>query len=165
MLVEAFTALAAAGGAGIVQAAGTDVWTAVRERAARLLGRGRPDVERSTLERLDRTGLALESAAPGERDAVAGRQAASWQTRLEDFLDELDPAEQAAAGEQLRALVALTVPDAAADAVRVRAENSGVTAGGDVSNHGGAIGRDFGGPVTIGVPGPDLPTPPGAAPR
>ncbi|MEV0533901.1 hypothetical protein [Kitasatospora sp. NPDC050463] len=163
MLVEAFTALAAAGGAGIVQAAGTDVWTAVRERAARLLGRGRPEVEQAALERLDRTGQALESAAPEERQGVAGRHAAAWQTRLEDFLDGLDPIERAAAGAQLRALIDLAATTAAPDRVQVRAADSGVTVGGAVTNHGGAIGRDFAGPVTIGVP--DRPTPPGAAPR
>ncbi|MER7579622.1 hypothetical protein [Kitasatospora sp. NPDC097691] len=165
MLVEALSALAAAGGAGIVQAAGTDVWTAVREQTARLLGRGRAQDEQAVRERLDRTRQTLEAAEPQERAAVAGRQEASWQTRLEDFLDGLDPAEQAEAAERLRALVALATDtaDATGGAVRVRADNSGVTAGGDVSNQGGAIGRDFSGPVTIG--GTERPTPPGAAPR
>ncbi|MFB7619245.1 hypothetical protein [Kitasatospora sp. NPDC056181] len=161
MLVEGMTALAAAGGAGIVQAAGTDVWTALRERVARLLGRARPEGERAVLERLDRTQEALAAAAPGELDQVSGRQAASWQTRLEDFLDELAPEEQAQAAGELRALLdEAAAPEAAAS---VRAENSGVTAGRDIGNHGGAIGRDFAGPVTIGTP--DRPTPPGAAPR
>ncbi|MFI6848178.1 hypothetical protein OG535_07275 [Kitasatospora sp. NBC_00085] len=159
--MEGLSALAAAGGAGIVQAAGTDVWAGLRERVGRLLGRGRPEAERAALERLDRTEEALGAAPPGELDAVSGRQAASWQTRLEDFLDELSPEEQAPAAEQLRAL--LDEAAAARAAASVRAENSGVTAGRDISNHGGAIGRDFGGPVTIGTP--DRPTPPGAAPR
>ncbi|MFD0346428.1 hypothetical protein RMN57_07880 [Kitasatospora sp. CM 4170] len=179
--MEALTALAAAGGAGIVQAAGTDVWTEVRNRVARLLGRGRPAAEQAALERLDRTGAALEAAAPEERALVAERQEASWQTRLEDFLEGLDPAEQAEAGARLRELLE-RVGAAAPTTVRIEASHSGVTAGGDVINHGGAIGRDFGGPVTIGgapdSPGtadgtgasgragaPDRPTPPGAAPR
>ncbi|MER7752980.1 hypothetical protein [Kitasatospora sp. NPDC097643] len=157
MLVESLSALAAAGGAGIVQAAGTDVWTATRDRVARLLGRGRPEAEQAARERLDRTGEALRAAAtPEERAAAASRQEASWQTRLEDFLEGLDPAEQAQAADQLRALLATTPPPA----VQLRADNSGVTAGGDISNQGGAMGRDFSGPVTIG--GTDRPTPPGA---
>ncbi|MFJ3789486.1 hypothetical protein [Kitasatospora sp. NPDC090091] len=181
MLVEALTALAAAGGAGIVQAAGTDVWAEVRGRVARLLGRGRPAAEQAVLERLDRTGAALEAATPEERVLVAERQGASWQTRLEDFLEGLDPTEQAEAGARLRELLA-QVATAAPAGVRIEASHSGVTAGGDVINHGGAIGRDFGGPVTIGgapdspgatdrtgTPGhagaPDRPTSPGAAPR
>ncbi|MFJ1705569.1 hypothetical protein [Kitasatospora sp. NPDC088346] len=162
MLVEALSALAGAGGAGIVQAAGTDVWLGVRERVARLLGRGRPEAERAVLERLDRTGRALEEASPEERAAVAGRQEVSWQTRLEDFLDTLDGTEQAAAAEQLRALVESLGPTPLPGAT-VRAENSGVTAGGGIANHGGVIGRDFDGPVTIGAG--DHPTGPGADPR
>ncbi|MFD0277676.1 hypothetical protein ACFVHB_27715 [Kitasatospora sp. NPDC127111] len=161
MLVEGLTALAAAGGAGIVQAAGTDVWAGLRERVARLLGRGRPETERVALERLDRTREALETAAPGRLAEVSERQAASWQTRLEDFLDDLAPTEQAQAAEQLRTLLDEAAATRATAAVR--AENSGVTAGGSISNHGGAIGRDFRGPVTIGTP--DHPTSPGAAPR
>ncbi|MCG6495395.1 hypothetical protein MCM47_13870 [Kitasatospora sp. A2-31] len=179
--MEALTALAAAGGAGIVQAAGTDVWTEVRGRVARLLGRGRPAAEQAALERLDRTGAALAAAAPEERAQVAERQEASWQTRLEDFLEGLGPAEQAEAGARLRELLD-QVAAAAPAAVRIEASHSGVTAGGDVVNHGGAVGRDFGGPVTIGgapdSPGAadrahtpdragasDRPTSPGAAPR
>ncbi|WP_229928833.1 hypothetical protein [Kitasatospora xanthocidica] len=162
MLVEALSALAAAGGAGIVQAAATDGWAAVREQAARLLGRGRAEDEQAVRERLDRTRETLEAAAPQERAAVAGRQEASWQTRLEDFLEGLAPAEQAQAAERLRTLVELATSPGDA-AVGVRADNSGVTAGGDVSNRGGVIGRDFTGPVTVG--GADRPTPPGTGPR
>jgi hypothetical protein len=138
------------------------VWQGVRERVARLLGRGTPDGERAVLERLDRTGRALEAAPPEERAAVADRQEASWQTRLEDFLEGLDATDQAAAVAQLHALLealrAATEPAAA-----VHADHSGVTAGGDIANHGGVIGRDFDGPVTIGST--DRPTGPGADPR
>ncbi|MFD0403102.1 hypothetical protein ACFVHI_34065 [Kitasatospora sp. NPDC127121] len=160
MLSETLSALAAAGGTGIVQAAGTDVWTAIRERIARLLGRGRTEDERLVQARLDRTSQELEAAAPQERAALAQRQEHTWQTRLADFLEGLEPAEQAQAAEQLRALL---VPAPAGPAAQVHADNSGVTAGRDIDNQGGAIGRDFSGSVTIGAP--DRPTPPGTDPR
>ncbi|MFC9331267.1 hypothetical protein [Kitasatospora sp. NPDC057015] len=58
--MEGLTAMAAAGGAGVVQAAGTDAWTTLRARVARLLGRGRQDAEEAALERLGRTRQAAE---------------------------------------------------------------------------------------------------------
>ncbi|MGW4895096.1 hypothetical protein ACWEQL_22910 [Kitasatospora sp. NPDC004240] len=157
MLVETVTAVAAAGGAGVVQAAGTDTWTALRARVARLLGRGRPETERAVLERLDRTGEALTATGPDIAAQVSSQQEASWRTRFEDFLDTLGPAEQAVAVEELRALLAEAGSPAPPPAVH--AENSGVTVGGSLSNHGGVIGRDFTAAVTIG--GTDRPTPPG----
>jgi hypothetical protein len=40
MLAEAFTALAAASGSAVIQAAGTDAWEGFRRQVARLLGQG-----------------------------------------------------------------------------------------------------------------------------
>ncbi|MFD4399681.1 hypothetical protein [Kitasatospora sp. NPDC058397] len=122
MLSEALSALAPAGGAGIVQAAGTGVWAATRERIACLLGLARSGDERLAQARLDRTSQELEAAAPQERAALAQRQEHTWQTRLADFLEGLKPAEQDQAAEQLRALL---VPAPADPAAQGRADNSG----------------------------------------
>lgn len=103
MLAESLTALAAATGAGIVQAAGTDVWTGLRDRLARLLGRERPE---PVLERLDRTHRELEEAGADDAERTAQRQEAAWQVRIEDFLDAADGAERDDAAARLRELLA-----------------------------------------------------------
>ncbi|MFD9412613.1 hypothetical protein ACFWBN_37190 [Streptomyces sp. NPDC059989] len=103
MLAESLTALAAATGAGIVQAAGTDVWTGLRDRVARLLGRERPE---PVLERLDRTRRELEEAGADDAERTAQRQEAAWQVRIEDFLDAAEEAERDTAAARLRELLA-----------------------------------------------------------
>ncbi|MFD8766536.1 hypothetical protein [Streptomyces mirabilis] len=106
MLTEALTALAAAGGTAVAQAAGTEAWAGIRQRVARLLGRGNPQRERAQLERLDVTAAALVSAVGDEADRVRQVQAEGWRSRFEMLLEDLDePAGEEAAAE-LRALVA-----------------------------------------------------------
>ena len=103
MLSEALTALAAAGGTAVVQAAGTDAWADVRQTVARLLARGNPERERVELQRLDRTGDALTPA----REATAQlRQEAAWQAHFEALLERLEGAEREQAITELRALAA-----------------------------------------------------------
>ncbi|NEA82401.1 hypothetical protein G3I30_25830 [Actinospica acidiphila] len=107
MLTEALIAVAGAGGAAVVQAAGTDAWTGLRQRVARLLGRGDTQRERAELERLDRTAQALEEAdAAGETERARLRQEASWQTRFESLLENLEDSEQQQVATELQALVA-----------------------------------------------------------
>lgn len=107
MLTEALMAVAGAGGTAVVQAAGTDAWTGLRQRVARLLGRGDTQRERAELERLDRTAQALEEAdATGETERARLRQEASWQTRFESLLENLENSEQQQAATDLQALVA-----------------------------------------------------------
>ncbi|KUO05394.1 hypothetical protein [Streptomyces caeruleatus] len=106
MLSEALTALAAAGGAGVVQAATTDAWAAFRQRIARLLGRGDEQRESVELERLDRTVVALQSADASERQAARVRHEAAWQTRFELLLESLDDREQEAVATALRSVLA-----------------------------------------------------------
>ncbi|WP_330333926.1 hypothetical protein OHS33_32130 [Streptomyces sp. NBC_00536] len=127
MLDGAMAALAASVGSAVVQAAGTDAWTAFRDRLARLLGRGdgRRDGERAgqaetaQLARLDRTAAELAAAGGdggGSRDTAAeqrARHVAAWRTRTEDLLEELEPDERAVLAAELRALL-----DGAAQAVR-----------------------------------------------
>lgn len=107
MLTEALMAAAGAGGTAVVQAVGTDAWTALRQRVARLMGRGEPQRERVELERLDRTAQVLmEADVTGETERALLRQEASWQTRFESLLETLEESEQQQVATELQALVA-----------------------------------------------------------
>ncbi len=90
MLAETMTALAAAGGTAVVQAAGTDAWAGVRQRVARLLSRGDREREHAQLDRLDRTADALDSAGGNEGDQVRLVHAEGWRSRFEMLLEDLD---------------------------------------------------------------------------
>ncbi|MEH6376480.1 hypothetical protein V7793_19450 [Streptomyces sp. KLMMK] len=106
MLSEALTAAAAAGGTVVVQAAGTDAWTGLRERVARWFGRGDETRERGERERLDRTAGALETAArSGQAERMHDRQEAVWQDRFETLLEGLAAEQRESAAAELRALV------------------------------------------------------------
>jgi hypothetical protein len=126
VLPEALTALAAAGGGAVVQAAGTDAWSAFRQRVAQLLSRGDSGNEHAELERLDQTAAALEEAGAGDTELVRVRQEAVWQTRFEALLESLDGQEREQAAERLQALLAQPGTGA------VTAGAGGVAAGGSV---------------------------------
>ncbi|MFD8236850.1 hypothetical protein ACFV20_33855 [Streptomyces sp. NPDC059696] len=105
MLTEALTALAAAGGTAVVQAAGTDVWAGCRQRVARLLGRGDTDREQDELDQLDQTAAALEAAgSSGAAERTRNDQEAVWRTRFEALLLSLHGVERERAAAELRAL-------------------------------------------------------------
>lgn len=107
VLIEGIIAAAAAGGGAIVQAAGTDAWNGIRNRTARLLGRGDAGREQAELERLDRTQAVLEAAREGEETERAQlAQIAVWQTRLETLLEELPDTERRQVVAELESLVA-----------------------------------------------------------
>ncbi|MGW4222876.1 hypothetical protein ACWEG1_05405 [Streptomyces bauhiniae] len=112
VLVEALVALSAAGGSAVVQAAGTDAWSAMRTGFARLLGQGETTREQRELERLDRTQSVLEAATADEIEQVRVAQAAAWSSRLEMLLEELPDAQRQQVANELRALVDQTVTDA-----------------------------------------------------
>ncbi|KUN57298.1 hypothetical protein AQJ46_47980 [Streptomyces canus] len=105
MLVESLTALAAAGGTAVVQAAGTDAWTGLREAVACWFGRGDSQREQAELERLDRTAAALEAADPAQVERARVSMEAAWQARIEATLEHLDGPERDQAADQLRALL------------------------------------------------------------
>ncbi|MGG2464900.1 hypothetical protein ACO0M4_34960 [Streptomyces sp. RGM 3693] len=147
MVEEALTAVAAAGGTAVVQAAGTEAWAGLRQAAARWFGRGDARRERTELERLDRS--AAELTGDGADEQVRVRQVAVWQTRFEAALEALDEAEQAAAVNGLRALL-----DEHAPAPGMSADRGGVAAGGNVTiraTHGSAAAIRMGN-VTLGNP-------------
>ncbi|RPE38925.1 hypothetical protein EDD90_1869 [Streptomyces sp. Ag109_O5-1] len=106
MLDQALAALAAAGGTAVVQAAGTDVWTALRQAVARWFGRGDEQRERAVLERLDQAARELQTAGAAEAEGVRILQEAVWQARIEALLESLGEAERVGAAEELRALLA-----------------------------------------------------------
>lgn len=126
MLPESLTVLAATGGAAVVQAAGTDAWTELRSKVAAWFGRGNQPRERTELERLDRS--AAELAGAGEDTERARlRQETVWQTRIEDFLEELSDEEREGAAAALRAVLE-------------EAEKAGAVSAGAGS---AAVGRDM----------------------
>ncbi|MFG1862523.1 hypothetical protein [Microbispora bryophytorum] len=94
MLVEWLSAVAAAGGTAVVQAADTDMWVSVRQRVAHVLGHDDPGHERTELMRLDLTATDLASLAPGEAALIRARQEASWTARFEMLLESLGEAER-----------------------------------------------------------------------
>ena len=106
MLTEALTALAAAGGTAVVQAAGKDAWTGFRSGVGRWFARGDAEREQAALERLDRTAAALEAAGPSEAERVQADQEASWQASFETLLGGLDGVEQQRVADELRDLLA-----------------------------------------------------------
>ena len=106
MLAEALTALAAAGGTAVVQAAGKDAWTGFRTRVAKWFARGDTERENVALERLDRTAAMLGAAGPGDVERVRAGQEASWQTMFELLLEGLDGGDQQRAADDLRDLLA-----------------------------------------------------------
>ncbi|MFI5979622.1 hypothetical protein ACIBEA_01970 [Streptomyces sp. NPDC051555] len=118
MLDEAMVALAASVGSGVVQAAGTDAWTALRDRLARVLGRRNAHREGIQLEHLDRTAAELAAAGDGGPQdggsAERARLGTVWRTRVEVLLEQLDPAERAVVAAELRTLLGEAAPAAGA---------------------------------------------------
>ena len=110
MLTEALTALAAARGTAVVQAAGTDAWVGFRSRVAKWVSQGDAEREQVALERLDRTADALEAASPGEVEQVRAGQEASWQSSFETLLEGLDDNEQQRAADELHTLLEPLAP-------------------------------------------------------
>ncbi len=144
MLTEALTALAAAGGKAVVQAAGTDAWAVFRARVAKWFARGDSERERDALERLDQAAAALAAAGPAEVERARVAHEASWQTRFEVLLEGLDGTAQQRAAAELRELVA----DFAADQAIATGQGAVAIAGdADIDIHaesGGAAAWQIG---------------------
>lgn len=105
MLTEALTAVAAAGGTAVVQAAGTDAWKDLRQRVAALLGRGDQQREQAELERLDLTAAAVAQSAGQGAERAAAQQATAWRGRFEVLLEGLDEPTRAQAAAELLVLI------------------------------------------------------------
>ena len=153
---EILIALAQFAGQTVAQAAITDAWEAVRDRFARLLGRG--DARRTQVAEqwLAQTHDQLNSAPGAELEQFRVAQAERWAGRFADLLDE-DPGVEA----ELRALVeevAAQLPAAA-----VSAADHSVAAGRDVNITASGGGTAAG--VIHGNVAPPNPTGPGPASR
>ena len=136
--------LAAMAAAALVQAMVTDGWEGVRQKVARLFGRGQPDtaIER----RLDATRDQLTAATPGELEMVQAALATQWETRFADLL-----ADHPDAQPELAALVKDLKPD-------VTATDHAVAAGGNVTataKSGGVAANVLHGDVHTGPTKPD----------
>ncbi|MFF2809941.1 hypothetical protein ACFVT2_22775 [Streptomyces sp. NPDC058000] len=149
MLDQALAALAAAGGTAVVQAAGTDAWTGLRQALARWFGHGDEQRERAELERLDQAASELEPADATGTERARVRQEAAWQARMEALLENLDATERTRAAEELSALLAQHAPHGGASA-----GDGGQAVAGDVriqADHGSAAAWTMGN-VTLGNP-------------
>jgi hypothetical protein len=167
MLEQALTALAAAGGAAVVEAAGTDAWGGLRQAVARWFGGGDPQRERAEGERLDQTAGELATAEAAEAAGAAGavegervriRQEAAWRARIEAFLEGLDDTERSQAAEELRALLARHTPQAGVSAGHGELASELVIGGSaDIRAEGGSIaaGVIHGGAHIARPPAPD----------
>ncbi|MFD6131189.1 hypothetical protein, partial [Streptomyces diastaticus] len=125
------TALATAGGTAVVQAAGTDAWTGVRQQVARWFGRGNPQREHAELERLEQTAGELEAARPTEVERVRIRQESAWQGRIEALLESLEDGERARIADELRTLLVQQTSHSS-----VSAGQSGLAVGGNGGTRG-----------------------------
>jgi hypothetical protein len=149
MLAEGLAALAAAGGAAVVQAAGTSAWQGLQQSVAQWFARGDGDRQRVELERLDRSAEALETAQDEERAGVRSGQQGAWQARFEQTLESLSDSEREEAAEFLRALLRTHAP-----ADGAQAPSDGTTIHGEVdirADHGSAAAVRMG-DVTFGTP-------------
>ncbi|WP_049570215.1 hypothetical protein [Streptomyces sp. SBT349] len=137
MIEETLTALAAAGGAAVAQAAGTDAWTGLRTRVAGWFGRGDAERERAALRRLDATATELAAAAEDGGAQPRLMHEAMWRGRFQDLLEGLEEVEQDEAARVLRALL----DEHAEHAGGASAGDGGLAAGRDVriTAEGGSI--------------------------
>ncbi|MER5359746.1 hypothetical protein [Streptomyces sp. NPDC002785] len=113
MLPEALTALAAAGGTTVVQAAGSDAWEGLRSRLARWFGRGDTARERGELERLDRSAAELAAAGTAGTDAAERartRQETAWATRIEALLEDIGDEQRDRVAAELQQLLEEAAP-------------------------------------------------------
>jgi hypothetical protein len=129
MLPEALTALAAAAGTAVVQAAGTDAWKGIRERVARLFARGDARRESAESQRLDETAAALKAAPADRLQLLRVRHEAVWQTRFEELLEGLTEPERGRVAAELQALL----HGGGGPAGNVSAETGGVAASGNAA--------------------------------
>ncbi|MFC4961068.1 hypothetical protein ACFPFX_32740 [Streptomyces mauvecolor] len=150
MLTEAMTALAAAGGTAVVQAAGTDVWTGFRQQVAMWFGRGNAQRESAELERLDQTAAALRTAGAEQVERVRIRQEATWEAWFISLLESLNDEQREQAATELRALLTQYAPQGGASAGQ-----GGIAASGDViarAEQGSIAANMLYGGASVGTP-------------
>ncbi|MFD0802663.1 hypothetical protein ACFQZU_15240 [Streptomonospora algeriensis] len=85
---EQIAALAASASTALVEAMTAEGWTALRDRLARLLGRGDRDSEERALGDLQRSSVDIAAASGTARPAVRAGAEALWRERLRRRLEE-----------------------------------------------------------------------------
>jgi hypothetical protein len=125
-------ALAALAGNALVTAAVTDAWEDVRNKIARVFGRGRPDPQIE--KRFEATRAALEAAgSPADAGKARADQTASWTARLtvllEDHPEACGELEELVRAIRGSAAVASDHAVAAGRDVNITASSGGVGAG------------------------------------
>ncbi|MFD0277005.1 hypothetical protein ACFVHB_24290 [Kitasatospora sp. NPDC127111] len=145
VLAAASTVAGLAAG-GVVQAAGTDLWTGFRTRMGAVFGRRGAGAGQAALERLDETAAALARASGpgGDLERVREAERAHWNNRVLVLLAGLPEEDLPKAMRELRG---------AAESVRrphagPSAGTGGLAVTGDVSiraDHGTAVGVVNGG--------------------
>jgi hypothetical protein len=146
-------ALAQLAGQTVVAAAATDAWAKAKKGFALLFGRSDAGRTQTADDRLEGMRAELAAIPVAELETARARQAARWQTRLEDLLDEHP--ELAA---DLRVLVREVRAELPAGAVS--ASGHGVAMSGnariEASGSGVAAGVIHG---NVAPPGPTVPGP------
>lgn len=127
MLEEALTALAAAGGTAVVQAAGTSSWQGLQHAVAQWFGRGQEDRDHVARERLAQSATALAESDAETAVHIRAREQAVWQTRFEMALESLGDDERETAVAALRVILREQVSPSA-----VSAGDNGQAIGGSV---------------------------------
>ncbi len=146
------SSLATLAGNTLVAVAVTDAWEDVRQKIARLFGRGQPDP--GSERKLDATRQQLDTARPAELERVRADLSHEWAVRFKDLL-----ADHPDAGPELAMLVEEIKP-----VIATAAEGS-VAAARDVNvtaDHGSLAAGVIQGDVTL--PGPRAPGPEGGWP-
>jgi hypothetical protein len=87
MLGEALAALASTGGTALVTAMVTDSWDSIKDRVARLFGRGDAEQVQAAHDRLETSRAALDGLVGTELDQVRTEQEIVWRTRLAELLE------------------------------------------------------------------------------
>jgi hypothetical protein len=154
MLVEGLSALAAAGGAAVVQAAGTSAWQGLQQSVAQWFARGDGARQRVELERLDLSAAVLEAAQGDEHAGVRSGQQGAWQARFEQALENLSDSEREEAAEILRALLQTHAPT---DGAKVSADGPMIRGSVDVRADRGSAAAVQMRDVTVGTPPPPGP--------
>ncbi|MCX5599028.1 hypothetical protein OOK29_12850 [Streptomyces phaeochromogenes] len=150
MLDQTLVALVSAAGAAVASAAGTDAWHGLRQRVARVFGRGDGAEERVLLERLDGSVVELEGAGPEERQQVRARVMAAWEARFHDLLEDAADEDRAELVRHLNELVRFGLQPSGG----VSAGTGGLALDGtvDIRADRGSAAAGVMGDVTIGNP-------------
>lgn len=154
-MAESIAVLAAAGGAAVVQAAGTDAWAAVSGHMRELFIRQRDGRSEPGLMLLDRMAAELSTAqAAADRLRARAQWEEVWRRYLEAWLEGLAGAERTAALRELQEVV-VAGGGPAREAGRVQARRDIVVRAENGSVAGGALQVEGG----IHLSGPFSPPP------